>query len=104
MNIADIMIQLYAAESVLLRVQKLSTLKSTDEIATQIAMMKVVFNDANDAIAKFSKDALSSFAEGDELSIMLMGVKRFTKLAPVNVKNARRQVAKELIEANEYCF
>ena len=104
MNVADIMIQLYAAESVLLRIQKLATLKSTDEIATQIAIMSVVFNDANDAIGKFAKDALSSFAEGDELSIMLMGVKRFTKLAPVNVKNARRQIAKELIAANEYCF
>jgi alkylation response protein AidB-like acyl-CoA dehydrogenase len=104
MNVADIMIQLYAAESVLLRVQKVATLKSADEIATQVAIMNVLFNDVNDAIAKFAKDALCAFAEGDELSIMLMGIKRFTKLAPVNVKNARRQIAKELIEANEYCF
>lgn len=104
MNVADIMIQLYAAESVLLRIQKLATLKLADEIETQVAMMNVLFNDVNDAIAKFAKDALCAFAEGDELSIMLMGVKRFTKLAPVNVKNARRQIAKELIEANEYCF
>jgi alkylation response protein AidB-like acyl-CoA dehydrogenase len=104
MNVADIMIQLYAAESVLLRIQKVATLKSADEIATQVAIMNVLFNDVNDAIAKFAKDALCGFAEGDELSIMLMGIKRFTKLAPVNVKNARRQIAKELIEANEYCF
>ncbi len=104
MNVADIMIQLYAAESTLLRVQKLAMTKSHDEISAQINILKVVMNDTNDLIGKFAKDALASFAEGDELSIMLMGVKRFTKLAPVNVKNARRAIAKELIEANEYCF
>jgi len=104
MNVADIMTELYAAESVLLRVQKLAQTKSHDEIANQINIMKVLFNDVNDKIAKFAKDALASFAEGDELSIMLMGVKRFTKLAPVNVKKARRKIAKALIEANEYCF
>ncbi|MFK7947343.1 MAG: acyl-CoA dehydrogenase family protein [Saprospiraceae bacterium] len=104
MNVADIMTELYAAESVLLRVQKLAMTKSHDEIANQINIMKVLFNDANDKVAKFAKDALASFAEGDELSIMLMGVKRFTKLAPVNVKKARREIAKALIEANEYCF
>ena len=104
MNAADIMTELYAAESVLLRVQKLAQTKSHDEIANQINIMKVLFNDVNDRIAKFAKDALASFAEGDELSIMLMGVKRFTKLAPVNVKKARRKIAKALIEANEYCF
>jgi alkylation response protein AidB-like acyl-CoA dehydrogenase len=104
MNVADIMTELYATESVLLRVQKLAQTKSHDEIANQINIMKVLFNDVNDKIAKFAKDALASFAEGDELSIMLMGVKRFTKLAPVNVKKARRKIAKALIEANEYCF
>jgi alkylation response protein AidB-like acyl-CoA dehydrogenase len=104
MNVADIMVQLYAAESALLRVQKLAMTRSHESISAQINMLKVIMNDANDAIGKFAKDALSSFAEGDELSIMLMGVKRFTKLAPVNVKNARRVVAAQLIEANEYCF
>jgi alkylation response protein AidB-like acyl-CoA dehydrogenase len=104
MNVADIMIELYAAESVLLRVQKLAQTHSEEEICNQINMMKVLFNEVNDRVAKFAKDALMSFAEGDELSIMLMGVKRFTKLAPVNVKQARREIAKALIEANEYCF
>jgi alkylation response protein AidB-like acyl-CoA dehydrogenase len=104
MNVADIMIELYAAESVLLRVQKLAQTHSEEEICNQINMMKVLFNEVNDKVAKFAKDALMSFAEGDELSIMLMGVKRFTKLAPVNVKQARREIAKALIEANEYCF
>ncbi len=104
MNVADIMIELYAAESVLLRVQKMAMSKSTNNISNAINIMKVVFNDANDKIAKIAKDALASFAEGDELSIMLMGVKRFANLKPINVKNARRAIAKQMIEANEYCF
>ena len=104
MNVADIMIELYAAESVLLRIQKLIQTHSKEEIRNQINIMKVLFNDVNDKVAKFAKDALMSFAAGDELSILLMGVKRFTKLAPTNVKQARREIAQSLIAANEYCY
>ena len=104
MNVADIMIELYAAESVLLRIQKLIQTHSKEEIRNQINIMKVLFNDVNDKVAKFAKDALMSFAEGDELSILLMGVKRFTKLVPTNVKQARREIAQSLIAANEYCY
>jgi hypothetical protein len=43
-----------------------------------------------------------SFAEGDELRMMLMGLKRFTKIDPHNLKNARRKVADYLIEKGEY--
>jgi len=35
---------------------------------------------------------------------MLMGVKRFTKAAPFNTKDARRRIAAALIEANQYAF
>ena len=104
MNVADIMIELYAAESVLLRIQKLIQTHSKEAIRNQINIMKVLFNDVNDKVAKFAKDALMSFAEGDELSILLMGVKRFTKLVPTNVKQARREIAQSLIAANEYCY
>ena len=104
MNVADIMIELYAAESVLLRIQKMVQTHSIEEIRNQINIMKVLFNDVNDKVAKFAKDALLSFAEGDELSVLLMGVKRFTKLAPTNVKQARREIAQSLIAANEYCY
>ncbi len=100
MNIADMMIEAYVAESTLLRIQKLGD-KATEE---QVAMMKVYLYDAADRIGKAGRDAIQSFADGDELRAMLMGMKRFTKHEPFNVKDSRRVVAAKLIEKNEYCF
>ena len=65
---------------------------------------QLFINDAADRINKSGKDALNSFAEGDELRMMLMGMKRFTKVEPYNTKEARRRIAAELIESNGYCF
>jgi hypothetical protein len=47
---------------------------------------------------------LYSFAEGDELNMMLVGLRRFTKAAPFNVKEARQRIAKKLIDDNRYSF
>lgn len=100
MNIADMMMETYIAESTLLRVQKLGE-NATEE---QIAMMKVYLYDAADRIGKAGRDAIQSFADGDELRAMMMGMKRFTKHEPFNVKEHRRVVAAKLIDKNEYCF
>ncbi len=70
----------------------------------QIAMVKTYFFDAADKINKAGKDALVSFADGDELRMMMMGLKRFTKTEPYNVKEARQLISKKLIEANQYCY
>jgi alkylation response protein AidB-like acyl-CoA dehydrogenase len=102
MNIADIMMDIYVAECVLLRIRKMESLGHNTDLQGQ--MMKVYFNDAFARISKNASDALSSFADGDALRMMLNGVKRFSKYEHVNVKNARRAVAKKLIEANAYCF
>lgn len=103
-NIADMMIDLYVSESLLLRVEKLSNLKSADNCAAQLEIMRVYLNDAADRINKNGKDAINSFADGDELRMMLMGLKRFTKTEPFNSKEARRVVAAKLISENKYCF
>lgn len=103
-NIADILMDTFNAESTLLRMQKLATTRSQDELATRNAIMEVFFQDANDRIYKNAKDALNSFAEGDELRIMGMGIKRYTKYEGVNVGNARKLIAKTMIEANDYAF
>jgi len=100
MNIADMMMETYIAESTLLRIQKLGE-NATEE---QIAMMKVYLYDAADRIGKAGRDAIQSFADGDELRAMMMGMKRFTKHEPFNVKEHRRVVAAKLIDKNEYCF
>ncbi|MEN9447111.1 MAG: hypothetical protein RJA25_401 [Bacteroidota bacterium] len=101
MNSADMLIQIYTAESLLLRVQKIYEKgEKTDQI--YIDILKVFFNDVMNKINVFGKDALQSYAEGDELRIMLMGLKRFTKYEPVNVKEARRRIAAKVIEAGKY--
>lgn len=103
-NIADMAIDAYQAESVLLRVEKLLATKDEKELKEQIALVKMFVYDASDRINKSGKDALSSFAEGDELTMMLMGIKRFTKMAPLNVKEQRQIIAQRIIEKNAYPF
>jgi alkylation response protein AidB-like acyl-CoA dehydrogenase len=104
MNIADMLIEVYIAESLLLRVEKLVSMKGETAAQAQLSMLKVYFYDAADKINKSGKDALNSFAEGDELRMMLMGLKRFTKVEAINCKEERRKIAAQLIEANKYCF
>ena len=103
-NISDILIDIYLGESMLLRVEKLKGMdkKITQEVYD--AMLQTFFVDANARVQKNASDALVSFAEGDLLKTMLMGLKRFTKYPPINIKAARRLVAAELIKANEFCF
>ena len=70
----------------------------------QIEMMRVYINDASDKINKSGKDAIASFAEGDEQRMILMGLKRFAKVAPLNVRDSRRLIAAKLLTENKYCF
>ncbi|MBD3750305.1 MAG: acyl-CoA dehydrogenase family protein [Sphingobacteriales bacterium] len=104
MNIADIIGSVYIAESTILRVQKLVAMRGETACSGQIDMMRIYLQEAVDKTYLAGKEALNSFAEGDELNMMLMGLRRFTKVAPFNIKDARQRVAKQLIEANKYCY
>ena len=104
MNVADMAIWTYAAESVLLRVEKMSSLKDISEIQEQIAIAQTYIYDVSDKINKAGKDALNAFGEGDELRMMLMGMKRFTKVDSFNSKNARQTIAIKMIAENKYCY
>ncbi len=104
MNLADITILIYQAESALLRAEKMIVMKGEAAVAVQVAMVKTFFYDASSKIEKAGKDALNCFAEGDELRMMLMGLKRFTKTEAFNPRDARQMIANKLIEANNYCF
>lgn len=103
-NCADMMIDLFLAESMLLRVQKLADMQKEQPQEVYDAMLQVFFHDASARIAKNATDALVSFAEGDLLKTFLMGLKRFTKYPPVNVKVKRRLVADAVRNANGWCF
>jgi alkylation response protein AidB-like acyl-CoA dehydrogenase len=104
MNIADMAIETFHAESALLRVIKLTETKGSSAVEAQTAIMQTYLYDAADNINKAGKDALNSFAEGDELRMMHIGLKRFTKVDAFNTKDARRLIAGKLLEANSYCF
>ncbi|RFM30391.1 acyl-CoA dehydrogenase family protein [Deminuibacter soli] len=104
MNLADMAIEIYHAESALLRVMKLVDRSGEAANQLQIDMMHTYLYDAADRINKAGKDALNSFAEGDELRMMHIGLKRFTKVEPFNTKAARRRIAAKMIEAKKYPF
>jgi alkylation response protein AidB-like acyl-CoA dehydrogenase len=104
MNIADMSIETYHAESALLRVMKLVEKQGETATALQIDMMRTYMYDAADRINKAGKDALNSFADGDELRMMHIGLKRFTKVEPFNSKEARRRICNKMLEANKYCY
>ncbi|MEJ5961524.1 acyl-CoA dehydrogenase family protein [Pedobacter immunditicola] len=104
MNIADMASYVYVAESVLLRTEKLVSLRGEATCEGQLNLMRIYFVEAVDGIQKAGKEALWAFAEGDELRMMMVGLRRFTKQEAFNVKNARQQVAQDLIAANKYCY
>ncbi len=104
MNIADMAIEIYVAESTLLRVEKLIGIKGEAAVVLQKDMALVYLNEAVVKVNDAGREAITSFAEGDELRVMLMGLKRFTKIEPMNLKNARRRVAEAMIEENKYIF
>jgi len=104
MNIADMLIEIYASESALLRAEKLMLAKGEEACKLQINAAKVYLNDAVDKINKAGKEAICSFTSGDEQKVMLMGMKRFTKISTVNPKQLRREIAEAMISNNQYVF
>ncbi len=104
MNISDMAIQTFNAESALLRLMKMTDKDEAAATSVYSDMVKCYLYDASDCINKFGKDAINAFAEGDEQRMMLLGLKRFTKTAPYNSKAARRRIADKLIAENKYAF
>jgi alkylation response protein AidB-like acyl-CoA dehydrogenase len=104
MNIADMIIHTYVAESTVLRTEKMIHTHGATGKEVYLDMMNSTLYEAAETIAHSGKEALWSFAEGDEMRMMQMGLRRFTKLEPFNVKETRRRVAAEVIGKNEYAF
>jgi len=104
MNLSDSIIQLYAAESVLLRVKKMQSLKSEDQFKVYQDILDVFVYNAAASIRKNAMDAVYSFAFGDVRELLEKGIECFTWVAGVNVKEARRRIADLLIDENRYCF
>ncbi len=104
MNLADVMIEIYASESAILRTEKLVSMRGEAACANQIAMAQVYLTEAVDKINGAAKEAIASFTSGDEQKVMLMGLKRFTKADLVNTKELRRGIADYMIAQGKYPF
>ena len=101
-GIADMASWIYQAESAVLRVRKMCISRGEGTCSTEIAIVQTYCYEAGDAISKIARDTVNAFAEGDELRMMLMGIKRFTKVNPINTKAQRQQIALASIEENRY--
>ncbi len=102
MNIADMAIETFHAESAFLRASKLADQRGEAASRFEIDVMRTYLYDAADHIHKSGKDAINGFADGDEQRMMLLGLRRFTKSEPFNSKEARRRIAAKLIADNKY--
>jgi len=103
-NISDCIIQTYVAESIVLRLKKMEDMKGEEYGKIYRDMADVFVYDAAAHIAKFASDTTYSFAYGESRDLLEKGISYFTKVAGVNVKEARRRIADRLIEENKYCF
>ncbi|HAA10393.1 MAG TPA: acyl-CoA dehydrogenase [Cytophagales bacterium] len=104
MHLADILIQVYGAESAILRAEKVAGVQGEAAAKLYIDMAQLTVHRAISVIKDAGTEAIYAFAEGDEMRMMLLGLKRFTKIEPVNLKNLRREIADALIEANGWAI
>jgi len=102
MHIADMSIETFNAESALLRAMKLVDQRGENACQFELDIVRSYIYDAADHINKFGKDAINAFADGDEQRMMLLGLKRFTKVNSFNNKEAKRRIADKLIAENKY--
>jgi alkylation response protein AidB-like acyl-CoA dehydrogenase len=104
MSISDMIIQLYNAESVILRTQKMTGLKNADQMTIYKDITDCFVYEAASRIYKSGHDALNGFATGDEYARLSEGLRKLTYTEPVNLVGARRRIAAKLIEDNRYSF
>jgi alkylation response protein AidB-like acyl-CoA dehydrogenase len=101
---SDILIEIYMAESAILRAEK-SSKNGKDHAAYQVAMAQLYLYNAVDIIDTKAKMSIISFAEGDEQRMMLMGLKRFTKYQNMpNIVGLRNTIAEKVTSENKYPF
>ena len=104
MSLADMLIEVYAAESTVLRTEKLMDLYGNEGSKLYQNMARLYLFEAVQKIKNAGDEAVACFAEGDELRVMLMGMKRWTKMEPVNTKVLRQEIADVMISENKFPY
>src|SRR5437588_498454 len=101
---SNIIMDVYAMESAILRAQKLAASQGEDTAALYLDMVRVFCNDAVERVEAEARNTLAAISEGDELRTLLAALKRFTKNTPTNTVAARRRIADAMIRANRYVY
>ncbi len=104
MNLSDMMAEIHLAESTLLRVEKLVEVQGSDQPVVYTDLMQVFVDDAMERFIVNAKRAVTSWAEGEHKKVLLYGLRKLTDYEGINTKEARRRIAKNLLESNQYCF
>ncbi|MDG1264534.1 MAG: acyl-CoA dehydrogenase family protein, partial [Flavobacteriaceae bacterium] len=103
--LSDILIEIYIAESTILRTEKNCARFGIDTQKNQIRMTQLYLFDAIEKINAKGKEAVISFAKGLELKGMLAGLNKYTKYQNYpNIVDLRRSIASKVIEENKYPF
>ena len=103
-SISDIVIEVFAMESALLRAMKTLEKFGDEKSQIQKAMVKVYVNDAFDRVESFAKQALAAIAQGDTLRTQLSALKKLSRFTPVNTIGLRREIADSVIKMGRYPF
>jgi len=102
MNISEMIIDTYMLESALLKTEKILSKDGREKHEEKISICINFLHHVIEKVSKNGKEAIYAILQGDEQKILLMGLKRFTKVSAVNLKEHRRLIAKKLIEENKY--
>ena len=103
-SISDIVIEVFAMESALLRAMKSMEKFGDEKSQIQKAMVQVYVNDAFNRLEGFAKQAFAAIAEGDTLRTQLSALKNLTRFTPVNTVALRREIADAVIKVGRYPF
>ena len=103
-NLANMIIQVYVLESTILKTEKLTNKLGIDLCHENILMTVNFTQTSINYIQSNAKECIYSMSENDELKILMLGLKRFTKSNPVNIKENRRKIANKIIQEESYCF
>ena len=104
MNLSDMLMQVYALEATVLRVQKKEQTEGTEANLIYRDILDVLTHEAAAIVMKAGTDAVVSFVEESKQFDNILAVRKLCRIQTTNVKEARRRIADTLIEANRYCF
>jgi alkylation response protein AidB-like acyl-CoA dehydrogenase len=103
-SISDMVIEVFAMESALLRAMKSEEKVGDERSQLQKAMVKVYLNDAFNRVEGFARQAFAAIAEGDVLRTQLSALKKLSRFNPVNTIALRREIADSVIKVGRYPF